>query len=62
MATLVWQLYELKRPVLREGILPDELDWYFEIQHRCNGRVFDFELEEDCAFRKKMKMVMNRFL
>ena len=53
MATLVWQLYELKRPVLREGILPDELDWYFEIQHRCNGRVFDFELEEDCAFRKK---------
>lgn len=53
MATLVWDLYELKTPILREGILPDELDWVFEMNHSCGGATFDFELEEDCAFRKK---------
>ena len=57
MATLVWELFELKPRLVRSEIKDNELDWYEYILEKCGGEIdpkmFNFKQEEKCAFKGK---------
>lgn len=62
MATLVWELYELKEPLKRSEVGPDEIDWYNYIQEKCSGQYYDFVKEEACAFRPEGKISLDEVI
>lgn len=57
MATLVWELFELKPKLNRSDVKENELDWYQYIVEKCGGEIdpkmFNFKQEDKCAFKGK---------
>lgn len=62
MATLVWELYGLKEPLVRANLGEDEIDWYNYVQEKCDGGEYDFVKEERCAFRLEGKFDLDEVI